>query len=570
MSNLKGHMTIELTNTKTGEVQTIEQDNIVTKAAEKLIQPLGCLGRGEQLTSLAYQDDGNSNRFNQISYLTKGLMLLNENVEENENLYSVPAGIDQIAGGSYRNNTTTTVCMGNYDANNSGVILNDKNAEWDEEIGFKHIWNFTEEQGNGTFKCACLTTYAGGIISDGMDGEGSSSNSNWYFGYDERALFLRNKTEYVIPTFDLTGTDRNIRNFLVSTNMKENQLCVVGDQTLYRYCDFFPASADSNIKIPFYYYHFPINATNIMNATNLYGDNGFSNNATGNPCKKNLIKIRKISMPTEIRDYLFNNGSASNFRMCCNIITGIFYFSFFKTSDTTIPQDTLIYIWKINPWTKESTVESFSTPFIIKYGMNVNMSSTNQTEFKYYCGIFHLDNGYSLIVHSSTNRVYLIKRNDTTDITELKIGSTFLEAPYGLGQSDASTYASFFGQVNMMKIGENKYCFKYHYGEMYFEYILDCKSKKIKRRFWGNKTAILNTTSGDQLFYPSSLDINEENSPYKLFLRKRYGSRLNLGIDPVAMITINNLDQPVTKTKDYTMKITYSIVRTDTSDTIPD
>ena len=79
-------------------------------------------------------------------------MLLNENVGEDENLYSVPAGVDQVAGGAYRNNTTTTVCMGSYDDNNSGVILNDKNTVWDEEIGYKHIWNFTEEQGNGTFK----------------------------------------------------------------------------------------------------------------------------------------------------------------------------------------------------------------------------------------------------------------------------------------------------------------------------------------------------------------------------------------------------------------------------------
>ena len=152
---LHGHTLIELTNTETGEVRTIEDDNIVTNYIKETILPRGILGLNgytwfTNRESVNWKDD-------MLESYTKGLLLFDAPIDEDPDMMSPPAGVRMTGHAGYNSYSGKDLSIGSYNEAESGKIEN----------GFKHVWDFGTSQGNGPISCACLTTQAGGILGAG-------------------------------------------------------------------------------------------------------------------------------------------------------------------------------------------------------------------------------------------------------------------------------------------------------------------------------------------------------------------------------------------------------------------
>lgn len=151
---LKGHTKIELFNAKTGELeQCIEDDNMFTNVLDRILNNnLGGL--------LPYDQKANnySKLFPLPQYALGGVMLLPQAETENANNFyphSVPTAFGQRDRVSIAGSTGTGI----YNQTESGEIKD----------GYKHVWEYTTEQGNGQIACACLTNYYGAFGDFNMD-----------------------------------------------------------------------------------------------------------------------------------------------------------------------------------------------------------------------------------------------------------------------------------------------------------------------------------------------------------------------------------------------------------------
>ena len=143
---LKGKMTIELTDVNTGEKETIEEENMVTNALSEIFRPLGHLMNADSIY----------NQFN--SYYTKllgGLLLFDNNIEEDPNQLYAPANANLVGCAVYNTqNNTTGKMRGGY--NQTESEFNAKNRY------MKFVYDFSTSQANGTISCVALTHQCAG------------------------------------------------------------------------------------------------------------------------------------------------------------------------------------------------------------------------------------------------------------------------------------------------------------------------------------------------------------------------------------------------------------------------
>lgn len=159
---LKGNMTIELTNTVSGEIETIREENMVTDAIENII---GCNLLG------MYFDAGGSSKNITVNKsflpvcpnLLGGILLFSDVLEERkDNLYP-SSGNYPVAYASNDVNPGANVARGSLNQTESGPI----------DRGYKFVWDFSTSQGNGTIAAAALTSSWGGknvygtLVEDG-------------------------------------------------------------------------------------------------------------------------------------------------------------------------------------------------------------------------------------------------------------------------------------------------------------------------------------------------------------------------------------------------------------------
>lgn len=148
---LKGHTKIELTNTETGEVRTVEDDNMVTNALGMLVENTGCFNYNIfSMAPIVGLDDA-------YLYTSRGLMLFSDQIDENPSIvYPPPENLmtGQASTNAYTGIQTT---IGSYNNSESGAIEN----------GFRYVWDFNNSQANGRINCACLTSQSGGLMGAG-------------------------------------------------------------------------------------------------------------------------------------------------------------------------------------------------------------------------------------------------------------------------------------------------------------------------------------------------------------------------------------------------------------------
>ena len=160
---IKGKTTFELTDVNTGDVEVIEDTNMITNGLQDFLATYGYLG----CDVLSNDKMGaNSLWVNALG----GLFLFDTALDENVNNTFMPAGVKMIGNGSKDvANSGVVTELGSYNTTESGL---------QSDGSIKLVYDFSTQQANGTIACACLTSKLGGYIGMG------SKNGYYNAGYN--------------------------------------------------------------------------------------------------------------------------------------------------------------------------------------------------------------------------------------------------------------------------------------------------------------------------------------------------------------------------------------------------
>ena len=197
---IKGKTTFELTDVNTGEVEVIEDNNMITNGLQEFLTTYGLFGcdilGGDLRTSQLWCN------------LLGGLFLFDTALDENVDNTFMPAGVKMVGNGSYKmSNSGDVTEMGSYNESESGV---------QDDGSIRMVYDFSTQQANGTIACACLTSKIGGyagmgnesakyynkgyilnyflgdICYGGITGADTDFNHVLYASYGENAIYCTN------------------------------------------------------------------------------------------------------------------------------------------------------------------------------------------------------------------------------------------------------------------------------------------------------------------------------------------------------------------------------------------
>ena len=222
LKNFRGEVTIELKDVKTGEVETVHDHNLVTKALAYFLK------QGGITNPSAF--NASDLRTDFLTNMLGGVLCLDTAITDagghDDEIVRVPAGVKMTANGAMGvgNNSAPTE-FGSYNNDESG---------WQQDGSFKMVWDYTTSQANGTIATVCLTSYFGGYAGIGnriskvaKSGNKSISNYNstWSKGYSGQYLGIYNNTlhavrmvqgvsEWTVDVYAFPTTDTDVRDNL--------------------------------------------------------------------------------------------------------------------------------------------------------------------------------------------------------------------------------------------------------------------------------------------------------------------------------------------------------------------
>lgn len=148
---LKGKTTIELTDMNTGEVTTVEEENMITNALRYFFNsnPMGAFSYLQTTDTIKYF---NKYFIPMCPKLLGGIMLFSETLEEDVENILPNTNVMPMAYAANNANPYEDVKRGSMNLNESMPITN----------GYKFVWDFATSQGNGTIAAVALTSCYGG------------------------------------------------------------------------------------------------------------------------------------------------------------------------------------------------------------------------------------------------------------------------------------------------------------------------------------------------------------------------------------------------------------------------
>lgn len=582
---LHGHTKIELTNVNTGEVETYEDDNMVTNALEDLFHPLGFFGNesiisGDRL--LPNNDNSVTNSDHLLHNLTGGLLLFDKSLEEEDpELTILPGGVSMTGHACYRQYTGTDKTFGSYNNNESGLLY--------DGYGYKHVWDFQTNQANGKISCACLTTSLGGFMGTGsypeyndytstgshernfpchrhMKVEGSDSNMPVYFnGTTEILLLLKNSNSYsCFPPNNIHQANvNNISNSFLKT----------GNLTFMKR------------RVPF-------NSLSIFD---------FSMKGQYTPILENNIIVHLDGIEDAIPEEALKLATNQSNRYCFNYKiyedNGYLFFvlSYAKNikqtgsyhiNVATAPRDILCHVWKIDANTLDvkkhyKIVNTTELPVWVRYNSYYNNDGHGTNYYNSHftpIGSRGTEGGANPFVIAGENLVCCCGNANSFYFASIDLNNqsqVSLIVPEGEQNSENAVY--------VMNISEPRF-FSFHMAYKNKIYFSDSNKQYDNN---GNKYRIkvmdLNKYTigyvnsnfedlglyvvGGYLFdaFRAGLlgkigGIKENIFVQCVNLKNATGYWMRMFYMPNMLITINNLPQTITKTNEQTMKVTYTLV----------
>ena len=413
---LKGKTTFELTDVNTGEVEVIEDSNMITNGLQEFLTTYGYFG-----CDILNTDTIRNNSL--WVNLLGGLFLFDTALDEDVNNTFMPAGVKMIGNGSKDiSNSGAVTELGSYNTTESGL---------QSDGSIKLVYEFNTAQANGTIACACLTSKIGGYI-------GMGNINHWYYN-----------ASYVLSEFLSDGNHICQSNIAGAGNDKSHIL-------------------------------YPVYSENAIYFTNPYNINYSSAYASQHWSKTKKIQILKVragftgvsikdrkyldkviatydvDIPQEILDYM---GTSTNYITISRDSERNVYVIFNKSSNAILKAGAFCWIMKID---KDMQATAY------KFTNNVGKSSELDYSYTTFDGDYLWAYAYN-----SPYYLYGIKYSDSTQIIETGINKGSKYRLYTIGknliginsESDSNNYyaPSIYDVVNRThrrvngNIGNDKY-----------------------------------------------------------------------------------------------------------------
>nr|DAF24494.1 MAG TPA: hypothetical protein [Caudoviricetes sp.] len=440
---LHGHTKIELKNEKTGEIQVVEKDNMITNALQYFLEDLS---KSQSLFEL------NRSQLPMYDKCLGGIILMSETQTEDADNISIPL-LDKITGYASNNvNSESDTKRGSKNLTESKLLDN----------GYQYVWDFTTSQANGEIASLGLTHYLAGA---NPKQKGSVSN------------ILGNNI--AIKTSDNIAT--YINNFGVDLDSETGIITCIETLDI------------NSLKITKYKlptYNTPLSIRDIINS----------------PI---LISESTITLSSNINANLVWKESDDNYYYGIYILNRK-SIEIYRINKTNFQVDTDFHITK-------TTSDDF--------GFNLSKSSTNSRK---HIAIY---NNYIYMIGGYDYTCVKLNLADVNDIIEKKL------------KLNMSASVIIFNNI-------------IHYGIRYIDLNLTT--------WWDRNTVSMASQNGN--FFTGEKEYSTE-----IFVKL---NKAGVGYTVVAsdtqiymyfgvvydyLATINNLDTPVTKTSEQSMKITYTI-----------
>lgn len=365
---LKGKTTFELTDVNTGEVEVIEDTNMITNGLQDFLATYGYFG----VDVLSKDKMGASSLW--VNALG-GLFLFDSRLDENVENTFMPAGVKMIGNGSKDvANSGVVTELGSYNTTESGL---------QSDGSIKFVYDFSTQQANGTIACVCLTSKIGGYI--GMGSENGYYNSIYnlkeYMSDDKHRLYS-----------GIAGAEYYLQHLMYPV-YRENVIYLTNPYNITYVSDYADQHWSTTKKIQILKVRVGFSSVSIKNR------NVLSNN--------NILATYDIDIPQDILDYVGTNKYGT---IPFSDNEGNIFMVFGKTSNDSIYSANFFsfskYIWimKIN---RDMQVTAYK---VTNNTGNTLYVSRKTTVF---------DGGYIwTYTNNSPYTLYGIKYSDSTQIIE--------------------------------------------------------------------------------------------------------------------------------------------------------
>lgn len=521
---LKGKTIIELTDINTGEVTVIEDNNFITNAYRDMCQPI--LRNHDTMTCMF------SVYTNQIAFneLMSGVLLFDSELGDNPDNYFPPINAKMVGHASDITYAGSDLSLGSYNSN----------LYESSETMRKFVWDFTSEQANGTIASVCLTTKHGGIIGYGTDTPVEVNGNQRIFGcFAKSYISARSDVarKYFIPLFLNFKED-----FLVCCSSADT---IVSTSTLTLH------------KIPLY-----SNKIDIFKTMPLHQgiDNG---SRTRNYIGETYTGFETISVN------LANDlGTSGNIAFAQD--GKYLYVARNINTNMQWAVNTKIKIAKVN--LEDFTYEIFEVTNTTGEPCSLFYSSSSPTFVKGFS--FAISNGYMFVASvgdtngASSARLYAINLDDNTIVHKVKSESgneNIIYGTYGSSQHYNGFYSTINGNVIFAENDRQVYS---RSGNSFYPAkcvnASDFIARSLGTPYWGVGASNTSNTSSSSIaegVFPTDNPLYFGNYSCTDMKTPSQERNFRLFVFPNVLMTINNLDTPVTKTSSQTMRITYTLTK---------
>lgn len=430
-----------------------------------------------------------------------GLLLFQDPIEEKHDNYNLPNGNTMIGNAVVNYSTAGSYPeFGSYNSEESSFSIENG------AVTRKYVYDFGTSRGNGTISAVCLTNLFAGFVGAGNKSCVSNRDTANGVVFSRDGFWQNSRAGYGIATNEHIyandiSTPSSKPYYIFSIDMENNCVYWIADY------DFVKTG-----KLTLYKSHFPFSK---INPTVPLFD------------KNTIYEMVQIDVPDELTT-AFSGKTAYTFMLKSN---GCTYF--IVHSSSTIAVSNSFYLWKIA--TDCATTELFTLVNASDVALRIESGA-------YAKSCFTVCNGYLLYYYDS-QKIIKIKIADPTDVAEIALNLD------KLAQYDAASNAA----PKYMLVCKNNVFLCVSHRSVGIIFRIDTENNTSVPMnglcpFASMSSYMSLLTFGENDFFIELMDSGY--TPYS-----SYGCYRN----PFTLSTINNLPEPVTKTSDMTMKITYTL-----------
>lgn len=508
---IKGHTKIELTNVRTGEKKVVEDDNLVTNAIKYFLKNPLCPPIDNTYV-------GDNPTISDADKWFGGLLLFHDTIEEDADNCLIPTD-NQMIGNARVNYASASGVpeFGAYNSEESAYTIQDG------KITRKFVYDFGTSKGNGTISCVALTNIHAGYWGAGntsgkyealnVDGYNYGNESTSGSPISDYSIYNYKNSRNACYLLDANG-DEAIDKQILFIDYDTNTMYFIDKYNIVYNSSYKDKHFTTTGKLRLYKAYYPLKSYNPLSIATI------EKNRLYNIRTYRIYDYVDITVPDELKTY----NSNITYDYCNPSVTNDGIWLVFYNKSTK-----LFMCWFISADLK-------TTKYVNVKNTAGTISLTSYFGNTKYRSIVIYKN-YLLGYYNSSNNIklYAINMNNNTDVFEFKLFNTYNTSAY-----------------NFTIIGDQ--LFLCHYRNIS---AIDIKNKVVKPI---NATHLVYS---DNVGYDHNTFLQICGTDKQVLWTQDATGYIacmqNVYPNVFMLSTINNLPEPVTKTNDMTMKITYTL-----------